>query len=371
MLDTTSRAAGGVPARTAPPDAPGQEPPSAWHLAERVAVIGIFVILATGALIYGRPIALPIVSAFIIGVLIGALVDALARRGVPPPMASVAIVATLAVVLYAIAIVLSGPLSAWIARAPELGQLLKQHFAVLKEPVAGLKEVERSLSSLLGPEAALPVSTGSSPLASALSLATPAFTQFLIFVGTLLFFLATRVSLKRKLVTTFESREARLTALKVLADIERGLGHYLGVVTMTSASLGVVIAGAMALIGLPNAGLWGFLAFVMNFIPFIGPTIMVLVLFAVGLMTFPSLAGALLPPFAYLVLHGCESQFITPGVLGRRLTLNPLLVFLSLSFWAWIWGPVGAFLAVPILVAGVVILDHLRGARDDVVKLPG
>jgi predicted PurR-regulated permease PerM len=101
------------------------------------------------------------------------------------------------------------------------------------------------------------------------------------------------------------------------------------------------------------------LGFVLNFIPYIGPAIMELGMFAVGLASFPSLAHALIAPLLYIGLALVEGQFITPSIVGRRFTLNPLTVFLSLVFWAWLWGPVGAFLAVPILIMGLVTAAHL------------
>jgi predicted PurR-regulated permease PerM len=123
------------------------------------------------------------------------------------------------------------------------------------------------------------------------------------------------------------------------------------------------------LFGFPSPILFGILATVLNYIPYIGAACMTVILFGVGLVSFPSLAFALAPPAAFVALATIEGQFITPTVLGRRLTLNPLAVLLALAFWSWIWGPMGAFLAVPLTIMGLVTLHHLF--PPDESRLPG
>jgi len=122
-------------------------------------------------------------------------------------------------------------------------------------------------------------------------------------------------------------------------------------------------------IGLPNAIAWGVLAFILNFIPYIGALIMEAVLLAVGLVTFPTLAQALIAPVLYFGFTTLEGHFITPSIMGRRLALNPLTVFLALIFWTWLWGPIGAFLAVPLLIVALVAINYLFPQEERV--LPG
>jgi predicted PurR-regulated permease PerM len=140
-------------------------------------------------------------------------------------------------------------------------------------------------------------------------------------------------------------------------------------VTAINFCLGVVVTIGAWLFGLPNPIIFGVLATVLNFMPYIGAGCMTLILLTVGLVTFPSLGYALIPPAAFVGVATIEGQFITPAVLGARLTLNPLAVLLALAFWAWMWGPVGAFLAVPLLIMGLVTLHHLF--PPDESKLPG
>jgi len=131
---------------------------------------------------------------------------------------------------------------------------------------------------------------------------------------------------------------------------------------------GVVVAlGAWAL-GFPNPAIFGVLAALLNYVPYVGPAVMVVILFTVGLVSFPSLGQAFIAPLAFVLLTTMEGHFITPTVVGRRVTLNPLLIFLALAFWTWMWGPIGAFLAAPLSIIGLVVVNHLVPSED--VKLP-
>ncbi|MBI4366988.1 MAG: AI-2E family transporter, partial [Deltaproteobacteria bacterium] len=166
----------------------------------------------------------------------------------------------------------------------------------------------------------------------------------------------------------FDDRDARLRTLKIINDIEHNLTGYLSMVTIINFVVGIgagVIAWA---VGMPDPIAWAVLGFILNFIPYLGALIMEGALFFVGLVTFPTLTHALVAPLCYLAFTTLEGHFITPSIVGRRLTLNPLTVFLSLVFWTWLWGPVGAFLSVPLLIMGLVAVDHLF--PDDEPALP-
>jgi predicted PurR-regulated permease PerM len=161
--------------------------------------------------------------------------------------------------------------------------------------------------------------------------------------------------MKGKFALAFEKREHRLAALHTMREIEADLGAYLVTATAINVGLGICATIVLYLIGVPNAYLWGLMATVLNFIPYIGPAIMLVVLFVVGLVTFPSLGYAVLPPAAFLCLTTVEGQYLTPTIIGRRLELNPFLLFLGVAFWTWLWGPFGAFLSVPILIICMVV----------------
>jgi predicted PurR-regulated permease PerM len=168
-----------------------------------------------------------------------------------------------------------------------------------------------------------------------------------------------RAAMRRSAVNLFNSRDGRLRALKIFNDVERSLSGYLITVTIINACVGVVATLITWLLGFPAPPLWGALAFVLNYIPYVGPGIMQITLFVIGLLTFDTLLPALIAPLFFMAFTFVEGHFIMPNIVGRQLLLHPLAVFLSLAFWAWLWGPVGAFLATPILIMATVASDHL------------
>ena len=202
-----------------------------------------------------------------------------------------------------------------------------------------------------------------------LAFLTPAVLQLVLFFVTLIFFLAAQMDFRRYVVSFFNTREAKLRFIRIAGDVEQHLASYVAVVTVINSCLGVAVAIGAWAFGFPSPILFGLLAAVLNYIPYIGPACFTAVLFAVGLVSFPSFAMAVIPPAAFVGLATVEGQFITPTVLGRRLTLNPLAVILALAFWSWIWGPMGTFLAVPLTMIGFVTLHHLF--PPDQSKLPG
>ena len=156
-------------------------------------------------------------------------------------------------------------------------------------------------------------------------------------------------------------RESRLTTLRTLSDIDSNMTIYFGTFTVVNICLGLVTVLLTWLVGLPNPLLWGVLAAVHNYVPYIGPAIVVATLGAVGLLTFPTLTEAAVAPLVYIGIVTVEGHFLTPMVIGHRLTLNPFAVFLAIAFCTWLWGPIGAFLAVPLLMALTVAVANAFG----------
>ncbi len=197
---------------------------------------------------------------------------------------------------------------------------------------------------------------------------TPAVGQIIIFFGTLTFYLLAQDSFRRRLVGIFVGREARLRVLRIANSVEQDLASYVAVVTAINISLGIVVTFGAWLFGFQSPWIFGIVAMTLNYLPYIGAAVTALVLFGVGLITFSSLGYAVLPPLAYVTMTTLEGHFITPTILGRRLTLPPLFIFLSLAFWTWMWGPIGAFLAVPLSIVAVAVYSHLRPSDEN--KIP-
>jgi len=337
-----------------------------WRTAAQAATIGMFLILLVVALSLGRPILLPVASAFVVSMMLGPLSARAERYRVPSLVSALALWLLVIAVFYGVIVLLAGPALDWIGKAPDIGRNIQEKLHILDRPIAALQDLRDALlpSDKRG-SLGVDIMSFVQP---AVLIVTPAIGQMLTFFGTLFFMLLGRSRLRRVLVAFFDERDARLRTLKIMNDIEHNLTGYLSIVTIINVAIGFCGGFAAWVTGLPDPVAWAVLAFILNFIPYIGALIMEAALFVVGLVTFPTLTHALIAPLLFLALATLEGHFITPSVMGHRLTLNPLTVFLSLVFWTWLWGPVGAFLAVPLLIVGLVVIDHLF--PDDEPELP-
>jgi predicted PurR-regulated permease PerM len=337
-----------------------------WVSAGHGAIVGIFLLLFGTFLYVGRPILLPIFAAAVLALTLAPVIKAAKRFGIPTWVPAILILLLGLGGVSLAATALARPVSEWIARAPEIGTSIREKLAVLDEPMAALQQLETSLfGNSGGLNVSMPASTVVLPV---VAFVTPAAGELVVFFTTLLFFLIGEIELRNQLVALFGDRDSKLRFLKIMRDIERNLAGYLAVVTIVNIGVACLVALGAWLIGFPNPLIFGFLAGLFNYVPYIGPAVMVVVLFGVGLVTFPSLAHALIAPLGLIALTTLEGHVITPTIIGRRLTLNPLLVFLALAFWTWMWGPLGALLAVPLSIIGLVIVNHLFPSED--VRLP-
>jgi predicted PurR-regulated permease PerM len=188
---------------------------------------------------------------------------------------------------------------------------------------------------------------------------SPTFTEFLLFFATLVLFLASWHDLRRALIMNFTGHESRLRTLRILNAIEEHLGGYLLTVTIINVGVGAATGLVCALAGMPNPAGLGALAAALNYLPIIGPVATFVILTIVGLIAFPSIGGALIAPLAFVGIAFLEGHFVTPTIIGRRLELNALAVFIALAFWTWLWGPMGGFLSSPLLIVALILRDHL------------
>jgi predicted PurR-regulated permease PerM len=164
----------------------------------------------------------------------------------------------------------------------------------------------------------------------------------------------------RRLVEILPRFSDKRQAVDISQQIEADISIYLLTVTIMNACVGIATALVMRLCGLGDPILWGAVAFLLNYVPILGPTLGVVTFILAGLLTIDSLWGALLPAVLYLGIHLIEGETITPMLLARRFTLNPVLVILSLIFWYWMWGVPGAILAVPMLAITKIICDRIQ-----------
>ena len=343
-----------------------------WRGTSQAATI-VMCALMVGVLLYlARALLLPVLCAVSVGLTIGPLVGWFNKRGVPDWLTATIVVLGMIGVANGAVVLLAAPASALIAKAPEYGSQIADKLHFFDRPLQSLNELQNALG-INTADRAMDFNPASL-ITSVLATVTPAALQFVLqavmFFATLFFVIMGRSGFRQYAVNWFGGREARLRALKILNDIEANLGGYLIVVTAINFALGVVIVVAALLMGLPSPLLWGAMAFVLNYIPYVGPAIMDVLLFVIGLVTYPTLLGALLPPAVFIGITLIEGQFLTPAIIGHRvLSLHPLAIFLSIAFWAWLWGPVGAFLATPILIVARVALVHLYPQHK--AELPG
>jgi len=328
-----------------------------WRTAAQAATIGIFVIALGAAVDYSRPILLPIISAFMLAIMLGPLTSLAGRFGVPSVVSAAVLWLLSVAVFYGIIVSLSVPIVDSLDKGPQLAAAIKQKLHLLDRPLSALQDLQKALLPNT-PDSTMTFSF-ISVLRPAVTIVTPAIGQMVIFFGTLFFALLGRRQMRRSMIAFFDGRDARLRTLRILNDVESNLTSYLSVVAVINLGVGIAACAIAFAAGLPNPLAWGVLGFILNFVPYLGALLMELIFFAVGLLSFPTLGQALLAPLAYLAVATLEGHFITPSIMGYRLLLNPLVVFLALVFWSWMWGPIGALLAVPLLIVMLVVINHL------------
>lgn len=327
--------------------------------AAKISVIGLFVV-ALGAIAYlTQAVVVPVILSWVVATILLPVVSRLEDAGLPRTLAAILATVTLLAVIGMLLLLLSVPLTYWMGRATEIGALVRDKLQSVSQPLALFEEIGKSLGQLTGSKGAISVTSSSNIVTGILGILTPAVSQFILFFGALAFYLIYQQEIRTGAVVFLRRREARLVALRILNDVESNMTVYFGTFTIVNLCLGVVTVGLTYAVGLPNPLLWGVLAAVLNYIPYIGVAIVTGTLFAVGMLTFPTLGEAAVAPAIYVAITTIEGHFLTPTVIGHRLTMNPFLVFLSIAFWTWLWGPIGAFLAVPIVMVAIVAMRHL------------
>ena len=332
------------------------EPADRLRLISTVSLAVLAIIAAGAALFMMRELLLPIVTAFVVGVMLSPIAKALETRNVPRVVSAALIVVATAIMVVFVVALIAAPVAEIAGRLPEISEKLRAFDGVL----GFLRRVERSVGLNPGTAAAGLPPPSLSWLTMTIGYVSPPLTGLLYFLVVLLLFLMWWPDLRRQLVMTFASRDSRLTVLKILNETESLLATYLFTVACINLGVGCAAAVIAYFTGLPLAVGFGTLAATLNFIPIIGPIAMIAVFAAVGALTGATLALGLLPAALYLIVVFVEGQFITPAIIGRRLEINALAVILSLMFWTWMWGPMGAFLSSPLLIVGLILRDHLR-----------
>jgi predicted PurR-regulated permease PerM len=329
-----------------------------------LALTGIFIILLLYTLKIGSAFFIPVVLALLLSFVFASVIRLLSRFYVPAPLGAaivlLALLGSLALGIYRLA----EPARDWMAKLPETVRQVERKVKNIKQSVQEVskatKEVDR-LTSLDGGEKTQKVEVKRATLGESLLGPTQEFLVGTALVFALLFFLLASGDLfLRKLVSVLPSFHDKKLAVEISHQIEHDVSRYLLAISCINAVFGAAVGGCMYLLGLPNPLLWGVMAGLLHFIPFLGAVVGISVVTMVALVTLDSMETIVLVPAVYLALNLLEEYLVLPWILGRRLLLNPVVVFLWLIFWGWLWGVPGALMAIPLLAILKIICDHIE-----------
>ena len=318
-----------------------------------LAGIGLIVSLPF-ALRAGAEFFMPVTAALVIAIALVPLLEWFERRGIPSKLsAGLCLVLFLLLAIFAIGSIVI-PATDWVAQVPSKIPKVRSTL----EPVLDLyknldKFIDRTASQITITQEqtrAVRIETPNSMSSLLISSAPHLLIQLFFALLVIFFFLAGWTSMRKKTIVSRGSFEGALTTARVIQQVVDATSTYLGTITLINVGLGALTALVLWWLGMPSPIMWGGIVAVANYIPYLGPIVCALLLFLGGLMTYPDVWGALLPPAAFISFHLIEANFFTPMVVGHRLTISPLSILISLSFWAWIWGTTGALLAVPLLI---------------------
>ena len=328
-----------------------------------IAVTGLLVLAVLYTLYFARAFLLPIVLALLLDFLLSPVVRTLKRAKIPEPAgAALVLLALLGAIGFA-GYSLAGPAREWVAKAPASLAKVQSRLHDLRKPVEQVTKTAEQVEEATevakpGPQEVVLRGPRLSErlFGTTQSLLTGALETLIL----LYFLLAAGDLFLQKLIKVLPQLRDKKKAVAIARETEASISTYLFTVAVVNLVLGLAITLVMTLIGMPSAWLWGALAALAEFIPYIGATVLLVTLTMAGLTTFDAIGHALLVPGAYLAVNLIQSQFVSPMILGRRLTLNPVAILVGLVFWWWLWGVGGAFIAVPLLATFKIFCDHIE-----------
>jgi len=324
-------------------------------LASLTLIAGIGVIVGLPfALRAGAEFFLPVTAALVVAIALVPMLEWLERQGVPSKLAAVmCVVIFLSIMAFAIGSIVV-PAMDWVVQVPErIGRVQSALAPVLDLYKSLDKYIDRIFSQIVVSSSsarAVRVETPNSLLGLVTASAPHAAIQLFFALLVVFFFLSGWTGMRRSTIKSRGSFEGAMTTARVIQQVVEATSTYIGTITVINVCLGALTALILWGLGMDSPVMWGGIVAVANYIPYLGPIVSAFLLFIGGLMTFPDVWAAMLPPAIFIGLHLVEANAITPMIVGRKIEVNPLLILVSLSFWAWIWGTTGALLAVPLLI---------------------
>ena len=330
------------------------------------SVIGLFGIFSLVALHLASFVLIPLTMAIVVGLILGLAADRLGRLGSPPMVTAIILSSLFMVILGFLVSIVWSPISMLIETGPDMVNRAIEYL----QQVSWLEEPMRVLSR--GPDSTEAVLENSGAILSTVATGvTPTLIQIFIFIASLLLFLSSRVGLRRALIRTFSRRDRRLKAIRMLNEVEESLGYYFATAVIVYGLFGVV-AGLVAWVGgLGNPALWGVAAFLLSFIPFLGIAMVTAAMAVSGLLVHDTMLMGLLPALIFFTLNGLMENLLIPAVMGKRLEMNAFMLFIAIVFWTWLWGAVGAMLAVPLTLICMTVYGGLMPPAKRQPNLPG
>ncbi|HTO29757.1 MAG TPA: AI-2E family transporter [Pararhizobium sp.] len=360
QAEIETRAAEAAPPQTAPKT--GLDLVVAW------SIVGTFIIFASAVIYMMEAILMPVTLAIVVGMVLGLAADRLANFGLPPVLGGLLLALVFVVGLFFLINAIIEPLTSLAGQAPAMleGVIERvlpylQRFEWARLAIAGTNQ--KAMTDVV-------IQNAGAMLGLVASGITPAFIQIMIFLAALGLFLVGRAHLRKTIILAFATRERRLAAIRIMNATENAVGFYFSTASLIYLVLGTITAAITFVGGLAMAPVWGLFAFVSSFIPYLGVTIMTIALLCAGLMTHDALLLALAPAAGFFILHLVMENIVTPAILGHRLEINPFLIFIAIIFWTWMWGAVGAMLALPLSLIAMTIFNEVRTQPPE-RQLPG
>ncbi|NLS19761.1 AI-2E family transporter [Rhizobium sp. P40RR-XXII] len=334
------------------------------------ATIGIFLILALAGVYMMSLILIPVTLAVVVGMILGLAAEKLSKLGVPRVLNAILLSSAVALVIFLVINALAGPVAKLAQEAPDFFQRTSDRLMPYLDRFKWLHISSESLQG--GPMSISTLLENSGNVLHVVSAnLTPAIVQILIFFAALLLFLAGRMSLRRTIIMAFSTRASRLTAIRIINAVEQVLGFYFATAALIYAGIGVAMTVIAYVGGMSVPVLWGVFAFVSSFIPFLGITTMTIALAIAGIVTHSDIIFGLAPAVAFFAVHLAVENLVFPAIMGRQWEINPFVVFLAILFWTWMWGAVGAMLALPLSLIMMTVIDELFIEEKAQPQLPG
>lgn len=326
-----------------------------------------------GVAYFARDMILPILLGFLLALTLSPVVRGLNRAGVPHVVSGAALIFATAALILSIIMGSAGTVAVWSDELPKMGAEIQQKLRIMTDAVDEVRTATKEVEKIADDPDAVPEVVVKQP-----GLLDSAFNTFARVGATLavtlvlaLFLLSSGELFYRKLVQSFPTMDGKKRILQTVYDIERRVSRYLLTITLINAGLGFTLFVYLSLLGMPKAYVWGIAAFLLNFLPYVGGVVGTVLVGAFAIVTFDSVWFALLAPVGYQVLTGVEGQLITPWLVGRRLAMNTVAVFLTVVFWGWLWGIPGALVAVPFLVVFKVVCENFEPLKTIGIFLSG